>query len=621
MTLTSPSTTPAADNGAADALSDALFADHRIHAPWRTLLRRPDMHYQSGLTTAEQTDLSYQRLRQWNGAIDSPLVLAMDPIRLAAAHEWAALVDGGTLASLLSIHVNLHLGSLAEAWHDSGRLLDDVLAMRSIGIFAVTEVAYGSDAAAMKTTATRCPDNGTFVLNTPSNAAQKFMPNASMHGGRKTAVVGARLIVDGTDHGPVLFHVPLSGDDGPLPGINIRPLPERTGGGLDHCLISFNNVRLPAHALLEGPHGSIDGNGTFRSELPNRRERFLAAIDRVTPGKMCMSAAACGVSRGALAIAIRYGHHRHISGPGGTKVPLVAHRTHYAPLISGLATVYAMTLLHRRTLHAWAARDGESNRTALTRDIALTKSFVTWRARSIVTDARERCGAHALFPGAGIAPAAPALEGAITAEGDNTAIRAKAAGEMLLDGWTAQDPWDQPIVTTLDPTETSLADLRQLLVAAQDLATTCARTSQREATPDRLAQWNAVSQAAIEAADAYISGAAGDAFLAAITDCEQPSARFLLEALCRLFLLQELQPYAAQLQAHGLLTAAAVRQLPRAVSTATQVLVPHMLTLTDAFALPEEYLASVALAGPDYQDIYDYPGAPWDRGPEAGSAA
>ncbi|WP_433544663.1 hypothetical protein ACQPZG_05395 [Streptomyces sp. CA-294286] len=127
--------------------------------------------------------------------------------------------------------------------------------------------------------------------------------------------MAARLLIDGHDQGILLFLTPLSDANGHLPGIDVHRLPSRTGSPVDHCLTGFDQVRLPREALLEAAHGRLDTNGTLTSSKGKLRTRFLHSISRVTTGKVCMSAAAVGVSRAALSIAVRHTHQRHISGP------------------------------------------------------------------------------------------------------------------------------------------------------------------------------------------------------------------------------------------------------------------------------------------------------------------
>lgn len=213
MTTVAPSapavSTATSSGSVCSALSAALFGAEfaRNHEPWRTLINDPAFHHRRDLTATERVALSYARLRMVNDTIADPLALAADPARLASLHEWAAVVDGG-LATIAGIHYNLFLGSLLDHHDDPRRNLDAVISMRSTGVFLCTEVGHGNDAPNLETTAVFNPATGGFALHTPSAQAQKFMPNTSPAGGPKTAVVAARLIARGTDHGVFLFLVP-----------------------------------------------------------------------------------------------------------------------------------------------------------------------------------------------------------------------------------------------------------------------------------------------------------------------------------------------------------------------------------------------------------------------------
>ncbi|MEJ8654805.1 acyl-CoA dehydrogenase [Streptomyces sp. MS1.AVA.3] len=603
--MTNPASSPSlmpesASEGLARSLFGPAFDFAAVHEPWRALLGDNHFHYQRDLSTTERTELSYQRLHRINSNVDSPFVLAMDPARLAGLHEWLTVADG-TAASLASIHYNLFMGSIVEAHHDSRRDLDDVTAMRATGVFLCSEIGHGNDAAELETTATRDPDTGGYVLHSPTESAHKFMPNSSRVGGQKVGVVAARLISDGVDHGPYLFLTPLSDSDGnPLPGVRVRPLPERIGTPLDHCVTAFDRVQLPAEALLEGKHGQISSNGTFTSNLSNPRQRFLASIARVTPGKLCMSAAAIGVARASLAIAVNYAHHRHISGFDNGLVPIAAHRSHHERLISRLATAFAMTYLHRQTLRTWAAHDDDNRKTA-ERDVAIAKAWITWHGREIATESRERCGAHGMFPLNGIAHHAQNVDGAITAEGDNLAISVKAAAQMLR---ARQAPRTALALGSLNRDQATLRDLYQVLTAAEAIPAHRAHVRLRASTKHGLDRWNEVSLSALEAVSARAACHAAQAFLNAIEECDNPQARLILEELCRQFLLRQIQERASVLLAEGHLSAPAGRQLPDAIEASVARLAPHMLTCVNSFKLPEDYLASIPIAGANYQAAY-----------------
>ncbi|WP_259300013.1 acyl-CoA dehydrogenase family protein, partial [Streptomyces aurantiacus] len=401
------------------------------HALWRQLVSRKEFTYTPGLDHTQRTAQSYQRLRLVNDLVDAT-ALARDPARLAALHEWIGFADGG-LCTLASIHYNLFLGSLID--HDNPdhpRDLTDYTTLRRTGTFLCTELDHGNDAAALETTAHHNPATGGFTLHTPTPGAAKFMPNTSTTGGPKTGLVAARLITHNQDHGVFLFLTPLSDENGLLPGITVTPLPPSNGPTIDHSLTTFHHVPLPREALLEADHGRLNPDGTLTTNLGNPRKRFLTSINRVTTGKLCMSAGCLGMARAALAIAVQYAHTRHTSGPRpGQRIPLAHHHTHHSRLLDKIATAYALTFLHRTTLTQYLNHTHE-NRTQTERHIAITKAFITWQARDITTESRERCGAQGLFPHNGIADLTHNIEGGITAEGDNLVIWTKAAAEMIL---------------------------------------------------------------------------------------------------------------------------------------------------------------------------------------------
>ncbi|UPZ29608.1 acyl-CoA oxidase [Streptomyces sp. LRE541] len=417
----------------ADELARLLFEDadrERVHGPWRRLVRRQEFAYRAELSPQERTALSYERLRLLNEAVGDPVALAADPYRLAGLHEWTGPVDGG-LTTLASIHYNLFLGSVLD--HDGGhdRDLSPFTSLQRTGTFLCTELEHGNDVASMETVAVFDRVTGGFRLTTPTEGAQKFMPNTSLTGGPKTAVVAARLLVDGEDRGTFLFLTPLSDESGHLPGVRVRPLPQRTGTPVDHCLTAFDQVWLPRSALLEAEHGRLAADGTLTSSLGNRRKRLLRSINRVTMGKLCMSAGTLGMSRAALTIAVRYAHSRLVAGPkAGERIPVAAHRSHHGRLLHALATAYAMTFLHRSTVSRFAGHAAEE-RAEVEREVAVAKGWITWQARAITTECRERCGAQGLFPANGLADLPLNIEGGITAEGDNLVIWVKAASEMV----------------------------------------------------------------------------------------------------------------------------------------------------------------------------------------------
>ncbi|MFE9423273.1 acyl-CoA dehydrogenase [Kitasatospora sp. NPDC006697] len=592
--------TPRPGSTATTHLTTLLFGSDRdrTHAPWRALTTDPAMHRAPEDAPADQIAASYDRLRRINAVTPAPAALAADPRRLAALHEWTAPLDGA-LTVLAGIHYNLFLGSLLDHDPDPARPLDPYLRMDRIGTFLCTEVGHGNDAAALETTAEYHRATRTFTLHTPGPGARKFMPNTGPAGGPKSAVVAARLLVDGEDQGVFLFLTPLTGADGPLPGVTVRPLPQRPGSPVDHCLTSFDRVVLPREALLAGPHGRLAADGTLSSTLGSKRKRFLAAIGRVTTGKLCMSASALGGARTALATAVRYSLHRLISGGrADRRIPVWSHRTHHGPLLAALATGYAMTALHRVTVDRWTGHDpaDPAGTAEAERQVAIAKGWITWQSRDVITECRERCGAQGLLPVNGLTALAADVEGAITAEGDNLALWAKAAAELLL---TPNGSSDEPTVVDL----TDPLSRQALLRAAGDHHLDRARALLRGSPAgDGLRRWNAAAPDALTAVRARAEHDAAAALHGWCTAATDPLARALLLDLHQLFTLRRIEAHGLALLAGGRLTAHQLADLPALQERSLAALAGHARCLVDAFDLPEEFLARRPITTPGYQE-------------------
>lgn len=592
----------------ADELAHLLFDRDdraRLHGPWRKLICDETFRHRPGLSPEDLTALPYERLRLVNGAVNGDAEgLARDPALLASLHEWAAVVDGGgSLCTVASIHYNLFLGSLLD--HEGGerRDLSDFVSLRRTGTFLCTELQHGNDASALETTAVFDPRTGGFVLHTPHPGAQKFMPNTSTTGGPKSAVVAARLLIEGQDQGVFLFLTPLSDERGLLPGVRVRRLPLRRGAPVDHCLTSFDRVRLGREALLEAEHGRLSADGTLHSTLGNRRKRFLRSIGRVTVGKLCMSAAAVGASRAAVALAVRYGHHRLVSGPrSGERVPVNAHRSHHGRLLHSLATVYAMTFLHRRVLSRFLGHTDE-DRADTERLVAVAKGWITWQARDITLECRERCGAQGLFSVNALSDFPEYVEGTITAEGDNLVIWVKAAAEMVFGHDGADAAPGAPRASSL----TDPRSVRDLLARVEAVWQERARAALRRGpSKDPVGRWNTACPAALEMVSVHAVLQAADAFLAAAAQAAGPRTRELLEQMCLLFLLQRIVPYTGDLLADGHLSDAQVRRLPEVREAVVARLAPHLMTLVEAFDLPAEFLDAIPIATGGCVPLADY---------------
>ncbi|WP_018351550.1 acyl-CoA dehydrogenase [Longispora albida] len=557
------------------ALTSVLYPPESagLHEWWRKLIGTTGFAHRGGLSHEERVHRAYRLLALVNESLADVPAFVADPEQLAVMHEWTGAVEPGFTA-IAGIHYNLFLGSLLDLEPEGVRDLAEYTGLRETGTFLCTEVAHGNDAARLETTATRDPGTGDFVLHTPNRGAAKFMPNTSSAGGAKTGLVAARLLADSTDHGVHLFLTRLNDGRQPMPGVRIELLPPALTCPVDHAVTSFDQVRLPPEALLGPlPSGQAAGSG---------RRRLLHAIGRVTAGKLCMSACGVSAAKTAVALAVRHAHARSTAGlRPGESVTLFEHGAHQARLVDATVTAYAVTALHRYAVRRWLDA-GPADRSEAERVVAITKGWTTWQGRAVAIECRERCGARGALRVNGFADPIAAIEGPITAEGDNLVIWNKAAAELSLG-------WRRPAVPRTEPDLADPAYLHGLLIGIEEIWHQRASRKLRDrGARSPLARWNATVGPALELVAAHAHRLAAEALHDWAERADGQPAREVLRGVHRLFALRRISGHDGVLLAAGRLTAEQVEELPDLIDRAVTALAPHTLTLVEAFGVPEQ---------------------------------
>jgi len=130
--------------------------------------------------------------------------------------------------------------------------LEPAMRYEIIGCYAQTELGHGSNVRGLETTATYHPETQTFVFNSPTLTSSKWgiggLGVAANH-----AIVMARLISNGKDHGPHPFIVQIRNLENhqPLEGITVGDIGPKFGfNTVDNGFILFDNVHVPHIALL-----------------------------------------------------------------------------------------------------------------------------------------------------------------------------------------------------------------------------------------------------------------------------------------------------------------------------------------------------------------------------------
>jgi acyl-CoA oxidase len=322
------------------------------------------------------------------------------------------------------------IGSFLAERPDLLPLLQSLEQFETCGEFLLTELGHGLDARNLETTATRQAD-GSFVLHTPNPAAAKTMPPSSPFSGMaRTAVVFARLVVAGKDHGVRGFIVPLNDSTGAMcPGVSCTLFPARPGAkAIDHASTSFRNVPLPAEALL----------GKLGLSPNDERNAFLRAIHRVTVGTLCLSTSNATVLRISGCIAGRYSATRRVGAP--KPVPILSFSTQHGPIARALAHAAVFDKYALEAKQMFLENVGKPD---MQNVVAGTfKTTVLDYTQKALSELVERCGWQGLYAHNQISELWLSEKGNSIAEGDFVVLCIRLASEILLGRYASPKPRD-----------------------------------------------------------------------------------------------------------------------------------------------------------------------------------
>ncbi|KAI0292231.1 acyl-CoA dehydrogenase NM domain-like protein [Multifurca ochricompacta] len=385
------------------------------------------------LSIAERTLLSYHRAR----AIGKAYALTAEDVLFLSPKFWDMHTDpissiDGASGSLLALQYNLCAGTLATYIHEQpslGPLVQHVLDFDVSGQFCLTELGHGLDILHMETTATLL-SNGSFDLHTPSEGAAKYMPPTSpvSPGFACIAVVFARTVVQGEDHGIKPFVVQIHDGQTTTPGVTIKVLPPRGGSRpLNHSLTYFSHVRLPSTALL----GSIE-------KPRDPRTSFFKKIYRVAVGTISLSALGVPSLQVASYIAARYSLRRHVFDGSGVAKPIISFQTQKQPILTAIAQSFVLDAMLKHAI-AWfvdPALDPRVRHAVAT----IVKVAMIQTAQAANFTLGDRCGAQGLFEVNQLPAMHSDMRGIAIAEGDMLGISIRLASELLLGRYALEPP-------------------------------------------------------------------------------------------------------------------------------------------------------------------------------------
>jgi len=309
---------------------------------------------------------------EWGGA-------GADNVAYSLALQEIAGGDGA-LATVVSGHNSvgvmpiLNYGTEAQ----KQRYVRDLATGAKLSAFCLTEPQGGSDAAALRTRATRRGDS--YVLS----GTKQFITSGAT---ADIALVFAVTDPSAGKRGISAFIV-----DTKTPGYTVSRIEKKMGqNASDTCEIRLEDAVIPAENLL-----GEEGRG------------YRIALANLEGGRIGIASQCVGMAQAALDIAVRYSHEREAFGK-----PIFEHQAVSFRLADMAANLQAARQL---TLHAAALKD--AGRPCLI-EASMAKLFASETAEKICSDAIQTLGGVGYIQDFGVERIYRGVRGAKIYEGTN----------------------------------------------------------------------------------------------------------------------------------------------------------------------------------------------------------
>ena len=527
-------------------------------------------------------------------------------------HDLSLVIKFGVQFGLwgMSIH------SLGTEKHYA-KYLKDIGSLKLPGCFAMTETHHGSNVKGLETTATYNHSDQTFTVHTPHPMAQKeYIGNAAVHG--QMATVFAKLIIDGHDYGVNAFIVPLRDENGTiLKGITIGDCGHKMGlNGVDNGTIRFNEVVIPKENMLDR-FASVNEKGEFTSPIPSDNRRFFTMLGTLVGGRIGIPRSALAAAKTGLTIAIKYSDQRRQFGPeGGSEVPILNYRMHQRRLLIPLAKTFAIHFALQYLTDRFTKRS-ETDMQEIEALAAGLKAYSTWNTTATLQECREAIGGKGYLSENRIDALKNDTEIYTTFEGDNTVLMQLVAksrlsefrksfsekGSLAVINYVYENAKtaisEKNPIAIRNTDEAHLLDVVFHLQAFQHREQTIVVSAARRIKKlidngmDGYDAFNVVQHQMIDLAGAHLDRVVLEQFQMAISTVEDADAKAILNQLCQLYALSQLEKHKGWYLEDGYMEAVKTKAIRKMVNQLCWDIRPDAVALVDAFAIPNSCLGAL----------------------------
>ncbi|HUF85915.1 MAG TPA: acyl-CoA dehydrogenase family protein, partial [Thermohalobaculum sp.] len=283
----------------------------------------------------------------WGGAGADYVSYALAMIEIAAGD--------GSVSTMVSVH-NAPVCTVLDRFasdEQKERWLRPLAEGRQIGSFALTEAQAGSDAANLKTRATRSNDG--YLIN----GTKQFISSARIG---KTTVLFAVTDPERGKKGISCFVVAND-----TPGFEVVRVEEKLGQkASDSCALAFEDMKVPIEDLI-----GEEGQG------------YAIALSSLEAGRIGIAAQATGLAQAAFERALAYAHERTAFGK-----PIFEHQA-----VQFRLSEMATQLEAARQLVLSAARLKDAGRPCL-KEACMAKLYCAEAAERIISEAIQVLGGY-----------------------------------------------------------------------------------------------------------------------------------------------------------------------------------------------------------------------------------
>ncbi len=554
---------------------------------------------------------------------------------LAAHGDLSVAIKSGVQFGLFGGAVH----ALGTQWHHD-RYLRDLIEMRLLGCYAMTEIGHGSDVASLQTTLTYDPAQDEIMVHSPGPSARKAYIGGAARDAR-IAVVYGQLWLGEDCHGVHAVLVPIRDEAGAdLPGVTTGDHGAKGGlAGVDNGTLMFDHVRV-ARQMLLNHYGGVSDEGVYESSIDNPDRRFFTMLGTLVRGRISIAAGGGVVARKALSIATRYAvARRQFSAPGHDgEVLLIDYLAHQRKLLPAIATSYAMMFAQNelterlQELHEAPEKDQEAQRELETRAAGM-KAMSTRFGNDTAQMCREACGGAGYMAENGLTVLRQDADVFATFEGDNTVLlqlvakglltnykemfgdldmrgmvqfAARSFGGAVIERTAARPLIDRLVAAAARRSEDdTLLDRGWHLAMFEDrerhvLETLAGRLRKASKDEDSFEAFNSSQDHVLLAARTHMDRVILEAFVAGVEACSDPVAKDRLERLCDLHVLCSLEADSGWFQQHNRMSATRAKAITAQLNELCRQLRPDAIALVEGMGIPEEWLGSAMLVEPSW---------------------